>query len=148
MLLFIKAIAEQDWITLRMKFTIIFVIYTCALVAMIIDLALGLRKAKQRGEARTSEGLKRTIDKGVKYFSLLILFTMADIIASLTIGVPYFTMIGGLFIVGIEIKSWFEKANDKERRYMSDLIKMLESREDAISALAEILKKKEDETDK
>lgn len=47
---------------------IIFFEYALVLLAVILDLIAGLKKAKQRGEARLSEALRRTGDKLGRYY--------------------------------------------------------------------------------
>ena len=49
------------------------------LFAMIVDLISGLRKAKIRGEYRSSEALKRTFTKFIKEFQIFIfIFSKID----------------------------------------------------------------------
>ena len=50
-------------ILLKMVITVMLLV----LMAMIIDLGSGLYKAKQRGELRSSEALKRTLTKFISY---------------------------------------------------------------------------------
>lgn len=115
-LLFIRAIESGDWEELKMRCVPFLVCIVCDTAALLIDLVAGVRKAKQRKEFRTSTGYKRTIDKALKYYSLLILCFLVDVIASLVVDVPYFTMLAGGGIILIEIKSWYENADKKVKK--------------------------------
>lgn len=57
---------------------IIAISYMAVILAMLIDLIFGIRKAKIRKEARTSEGLKRTTEKATKYFAPMVCLTIVD----------------------------------------------------------------------
>lgn len=137
--LFIKSIAGNDLEALRDNGIYVLIVCTCVLIAMIIDLVAGIKKAKQRGEICTSYGLRRTIDKSRRYFSLLMLCVLMDIIASLVIKMPYFTLIAGLFLVGVEVLSWFEKADKKERENAGLMVNLLKNKEDITKALADAI---------
>ncbi|MEN9918001.1 MAG: hypothetical protein RL662_437 [Bacteroidota bacterium] len=128
--LFIKSIATQNWEVLEDKVIYLVIIYTAVLAAMMIDLIFGLRKARIHGELRSSMGLRRTVDKGLQYFSWMLIATIMDVIASLIIEYPYFTMVAGLFLTITEIKSILESYDKKERdkiiltsRQLADLIR-------------------------
>ena len=49
---------------------IIACIYALVLFVVFLDLWAGIRKAKQRGEYRSSYGLRKTVDKISRYFNL------------------------------------------------------------------------------
>ena len=49
------------------------------MVAMIVDLVSGLIKAKQRGEIRTSYGLRRTVNKFIVYEGGVLIAIMIDV---------------------------------------------------------------------
>ena len=53
-------------------------LYIIVLGLIFTDLWAGVRKAKKRGEFRTSEGYKRTIDKISKYFNMMLALTFVD----------------------------------------------------------------------
>ena len=44
--------------------------YITILALILADLWSGVRKAKKRGEFRTSDGYKRTIDKKARYYNM------------------------------------------------------------------------------
>lgn len=98
-------------------------IYVCVFLAIACDLWSGVRKAKKRNEVRTSYGYKRTVDKIARYYNMLIVISIMDsmlIISNInslfSLPVfPYLTLVGGLFLCFVELKSIFEKAEDKVR---------------------------------
>lgn len=100
------------------------VFYVLVLIAIMLDLASGVKKAKLRKEATTSKGLRMTINKTVTYYSYMIIFTLIDIVATMCylhnlINVPiapYFTGFGTIILVIIEAKSIREKADQKVKK--------------------------------
>ena len=97
------------------------------LMAVLIDLVTGLNKAKKNGVIRSSYGYRRTVEKLVQYYSLIFALIVIDCmhIASIwyidkfhgynIIMFPFATLIGTLCIIMIEVKSIYEKAEDKQR---------------------------------
>ena len=61
--------------------------------AMLVDLITGVMKAKQRGEARTSTGYKKTAVKAKKYFTPFIELCFIDLLCCVVIPFPVFSMI-------------------------------------------------------
>lgn len=104
---------------------ILFATYFEVLLMILADLWSGVRKAKLRGELRTSYGYKRTIDKIARYYNALIALTIVDAMQisgtwylsayyGWTIPIfPLVTMIGAIGISLIEVKSIYEKAEEK-----------------------------------
>lgn len=113
--------------------------YFLVLAAAAADLASGLRKARQRGETTRSRALRRTVDKLARYYNVLIVLTVVDamqITAAVFLRtvegydvptIPVFTLIGSLGMAFIEVKSIFEKGNDKEKQQLAELVSLLES---------------------
>lgn len=107
---------------------LILVQYVLVLFAVIADLIAGVRKAKKRGEARRSAAFRRTVDKIARYYNALFALTVIDLMqigavfylriaegfVSLPL-FPIFTLIGSIGIALIEVKSIFEKGEEKER---------------------------------
>lgn len=146
-LLFMNAIVAGDWEQFKIKCIPFLVCITCDTIAMVVDLISGVRKAYKRGDVRTSTGYKRTVDKALKYYSLLILCFLIDVIASMVVTVPYFTMAAGIAIVVIEVISWYEKADKKEKRDINIMANILANKDDIVKAVAsEITKNIKDET--
>ena len=106
------------------------------LFAMIIDLFSGLRKAKIRGDLRSSEALKRTLtkfitDEGGMGIALgvdkLIHFSKLPQLFGLDViyGVPIVTCLVGVFLLVVEFLSVREKADQKTKKQMNDAAKLL-----------------------
>lgn len=113
--------------------------YFLVLAAAAADLASGLRKARRRGETTRSRALRRTVDKLARYYNVLIVLTVVDamqITAAVFLRtvesydvptIPIFTLIGSLGMAFIEVKSIFEKGDDKEKQQLAELISLLET---------------------
>lgn len=104
---------------------ILFTIYVLVLVAILADLWSGVRKAKKKGIARTSYGFRRTVEKLARYYNALLSLTVIDAMQMAAIWylecyygykipmLPIVTLIGAIGIAAIEVKSIYEKAEDK-----------------------------------
>lgn len=113
--------------------------YFLVLAAAAADLASGLRKARRRGETTRSRALRRTVDKLARYYNVLIVLTVVDamqITAAVFLRtvegydvptIPVFTLIGSLGMALIEVKSIFEKGDDKEKQQLAELVSLLET---------------------
>lgn len=121
------------------KFQIILVIimYIAILVFISLDLWSGIRKAKQRGEFTSSNGLKKTIEKISKYMNMMLVLTALDFVLMLALYlfngrgathripiIPVFTLIGTMFVGIIEFKSIYENNEAKEKAKIQDVSKM------------------------
>lgn len=110
--------------------------------AMMIDLASGLRKAKIRGELRSSQALKRSITKFITYEGSMIIALGVDMLIHMSklpqmfgldivYGVPVITCLVGMFLLAVEFMSVREKADQKTKKEMYEaaalLAKMLEN---------------------
>lgn len=107
---------------------ITFGLYFLVIIAIIADLWSGVRKAKINGVARSSYGYRRTIDKISRYHNVLLALTVVDAMQMSSIWYldtyyhynklpmfPFITLIGAIGLCLIEIKSIFEKTEDKVR---------------------------------
>lgn len=106
---------------------ITFGIYLMVLLAIMADLWSGVRKAKNNGIARSSYGFKRTIDKIARYYNVMFALTVIDAMQMSSLWYlekyysyhcpifPVVTLVGAIGICLIEIKSIYEKAEDKVR---------------------------------
>lgn len=114
------------------------------LIAMMIDLCSGLYKAKQRGELRTSEALRRTLSKFISYEGGLTIAAMVDFLISMAgffdlfgiarlSEVPVVTILVGIFLLVVEYLSVREKADEKTKK----------QRNETAELLYELIKKKE-----
>lgn len=106
---------------------IVFGIYMMVLLSILADLWSGLRKAKKNGIVRSSYGFKRTVDKVARYYNALIALTLVDAMQMASLWYletyyeyhipifPFVTLGGAVGLCIIEIKSIYEKAEDKVR---------------------------------
>jgi phage-related holin len=146
--LFIPYLLNRDWTHLQELLAVVSVLYVCVFVAVVIDLFFGVRRAKQLNIVRTSFGYRRTISKLTNYFGLMLMLSIADIVASVVFKMPYFTVAGAIGIVLVEAKSVFENLKQQEKsiaEVQSVLLKILENK-DEIQAILSLLNadKKED----
>lgn len=127
---------------------------TAALImAMGIDLIFGIRKAKERGEATTSRGFKKTCDKARKYFSPYLVLVCIDLLAALFLPAPAFSMIWAAYCIYCEFKSVREKSWQKEelRKAEKTMNVVIENKDDIAKLVAAILFEQgqlQDQTDK
>lgn len=139
--------------------------FIIVLFAMMIDLISGINKAKQRGEVRSSWGLKRTLSKFIMYeggmliafgVDLFIYFSRIFELFRLTVidGVPLVTCLVGIYLLIVEFLSIREKADKKTKKDFSEagelITKLLESKtfKDAvILAMEKQVEKEKEATD-
>jgi len=126
--------------------TVTLFFYVLVLVCIFADLISGIRKAKKRGEARTSKGIRMTVEKTISYYLFLIVFTVLDMVSVICcihslIGIPiapYFTGIGTIIVAIIEVISIFENADRKTKKkidQVSDIVNSLYKDEKIVSAI-------------
>ena len=131
------------------RFAFIFSLCMAAmLVAMVVDLIFGVRKAKRNGEATTSTGLKKTCDKARKYFSPFMATVCIDIIAACAnLQVPIFSMLWSAYCVFCEFISIREKAWQKAeiRKQERTMKVILENKEDIAKTLIQLLNQEQKE---
>lgn len=106
------------------------------LVAMSIDLASGLYKAKLRGEFRSSQALKRSLNKFITYEGGMLIAAGVDVLMHFSnivnlfgwdaiFGVPVVTCLVGVFLLTVEFISIREKADHKTKKQMDDAAIMI-----------------------
>lgn len=106
--------------------------YIIILGLIFCDLQAGIRKAKKRGEVRTSDGYKRTIAKIAQYFNMTFALSLIDV-AQLCmllflyqfyqrdiIMIPWFTLLALGYVGFVEVKSIWEPADIKEKKQQQD----------------------------
>lgn len=143
---------------IRAMMMLVAVVCCIVFLAMVLDLVSGIMKAKQRGEARTSYGLSRSISKFVMYeggvligAGIDILMHISSLLPALGLGnlanVPVITCVIGIFLLVTEFLSMREKADEKMRRNFNntaELLQTLFSKEE----LKELIKNKLEKTEK
>lgn len=115
--------------------------YTAVLLAMAVDLWVGVAKAKKAGIARRSTGYKRTCDKATKYFFPMLCLSCIDLMACTLLPVPLFTLALAAFNIFCEYKSVMENTHEKAemRKAEKTMSIILENKDDLASAIAKIL---------
>lgn len=115
------------------------VVMACFIVlcAMVIDLISGLAKAKQRGEIRSSWGLKRSLNKFIMYEGGMLIAAGIDVLMHAShiyqlvrleaiYGIPIITCLLGVFLLVVEFFSVREKADEKTSTEMSRVAELAE----------------------
>lgn len=140
---------------------ILFGIYIMVLFAILADLWSGVRKAKKNGIARSSYGFKRTVDKIARYYNVMLALTVIDAMQMSSVWYietyyscaipmfPFTTLLGAIGIGLIEIKSIYEKAEDKVRidnvaTLAGQVIANRDNLEEIAKAVIEYMKNKEE----
>lgn len=110
------------------------------LVAMTADLVTGIQKAKQRGEATTSKGLKKTAAKAEKYFMPFMVTVCIDFISSVVVPVPVFSMLWAAYCCLCEWKSVRESVWKKEEIAQQErtLRVLIENKDDIVRLMKEL----------
>ena len=124
--------------------------YAGVILSMVLDLIFGIRKAKQLGEATTSTGLKKTADKARKYFSPMLCLTIIDVMLSVHIPIPVFTILWAVYCALCEFKSITEKSWQKAelRDAAKTMNVIIKNKEDIAKILVELLEEKKKEKTK
>lgn len=143
---------------------IVVLFYVIVLGFIFADLWAGVRKAKKRGEYRTSDGYKRTIYKIQKYYNVLLALTLVDVVQLALIFyvhwfygydilmLPWFSAVGTIYIGFVEYKSIREPADIKEKKQQDDfrrlvvqMVKDHEHPEEIVKDVMDALSKDKDE---
>ena len=104
---------DHIFAAIRPQLIILTIVYLLVLFVIFLDLWAGIRKARKRGELRSSLGYRKTVEKIAKYFNLIFVVTAIDAVQML--------------------KSVYEKSEDKEKAKIAD----------AAAALGSALKNRE-----
>ena len=105
-------------------------------IAIMLDLASGLRKAKLLGEARRSYAYERTTTKLMRNGSLVLIMAMIDVLLFFghlwdIVGldslshVPVVTFVASAWMCFVQAVSIREKAEDKAERKSAETLKQL-----------------------
>ena len=123
--------------------------YIAVILAMAIDFVAGLRKAKAAGIASNSRGYKMTTEKAAKYFLPMLCLTCVDIMTSVILPAPFFTMLMGGFNIFCEWKSVMESTHDKQemREAANTLNVIVKNKDDIVGIITqamELMSKKQE----
>lgn len=145
--LFITKYIGGEFEALQKEVYILAVPYAVVFIAMVLDLISGILKAKKLGEASTSLGLRRTVNKFKDYYGMLLVASLIDILLSVVevYSLPYVTFACGIYLTFIEGLSIREKGEDKGHRQnnkdLKAFVTLLENRGDLVKAFTEIVKR-------
>lgn len=128
--------------------------YLLVLAAVVADMVSGIRKARRKKQATRSRALRRSADKLLRYYNLLAILTIIDVMqisASLYLRaiegynlptIPVFTLIGSMGMAMIEVKSIVENGSEKEKSNIADISELIEylTKSDHLNKLIDILK--------
>lgn len=146
---------------IRPQLIMLALIYVMILAVIFLDLWAGIRKAKARGEYRSSYGLRKTVDKISKYFNMIFVVTAIDAVQMLAVYmlnqqeqynlplIPILTFVGAIFVGFIELKSIYENSEAKDKAKINEVAKLAgqivkdHDTQDVVAALIEYLKDKE-----
>ena len=124
-------------LTLMICGGIMLLMYIAILALILADLWAGVRKAKKRGEYRTSDGYKRTIDKIARYYNMTFAMSLIDVVQVSIIFflyyfyevdiwmIPWFTLFATGYVAWVEVHSIWEPADIKEQKQQKDYTKAL-----------------------
>lgn len=122
--------------TLASQFLILAAAYTLVFLIVLLDLWSGIRKARRRGEFRSSYGLRKTVSKVAGYFNMMMALTLIDVMLITAVVhlapqisfripvIPVLSLAGAVFAGIIEFKSIYEKAGDKDKGKFQDAAKL------------------------
>ena len=114
------------------QITVLAIVYVLVFFVVCLDLISGLQKAKRRGKLRSSYAMRKTVDKLVRYFSMLLVITAIDTVQMLAIAqwdvstghnipiLPFLTFLAAMFVGFIELKSIYENSEEKEQARFED----------------------------
>ena len=113
--------------------TIAVAVMLIVIVAMAVDCCFGWHKAKERGEARTSYLFSRSLNKFMLYEGLLIICTLIDLLIHFGwyqfsqdtfYCVPITACFAGVILCCVEVWSMREKADEKTRKHMGEVVEI------------------------
>lgn len=111
---------------------IMLVFYALAFAMILADLLAGVRKAKRAGRYVSSSGLRRTVDKVCRYFNMMLIFSIVDVVLIVSVGhynavagaalpaFPAFTLAATLMVAIMEGRSIYESLDRKTRAAAED----------------------------
>ena len=127
-----------------------------------LDFWSGIRKAKKNNIVRSSYGFRRTVEKIKEYYNAMTALTIIDAMQVSVIWYletyyqysipmfPFITLLGAIGLSAIEVKSIYEKAEDKQRFHeagtlITTIAKNRTNIEEISKSVAEYLKQNTDE---
>ena len=143
---------------------ILFALYILVFFMIGADFWSGIRKANNNNIVRSSYGFRRTVEKIKEYYNAMIALTIIDAMQVTALWYletyykyeipmfPFVTLVGAIGLCIIEIKSIYEKADDKQRFHeagalLTSIAKHKTDIEEISKSVAEYLKQNTDEKD-
>ncbi|MBD3904490.1 phage holin family protein [Chryseobacterium sp. Ch-15] len=147
---------KEDYSAITMKLIVVGILWCAVLLAMMIDFYFGIRKARQIGEVRSSEGYKRSVSKFNQYFGMLLYAFIFDAIVPISYffefpisAIPIVSLLATVALVFTEAKSVHEKADEKQRRKVNaslvSVLELMEKKDGVLKDLLSNYKKEQDE---
>lgn len=141
---------------------ILFALYIEILFMIGADFWSGIRKARKNNIVRSSYGFRRTVEKIKEYYNAMIALSIIDAMQITAIWYleefynyeipmfPFVTLVGTIGLSIIEIKSIYEKAEDKQRFHeagalLGTIAKNRTDIEEIAKSLSEYLNEKKDD---
>lgn len=146
-------IGQEHWLSLLRFGLLTLLIYVGVLIAIVVDLISGIKRSKRLGIPVRSYGLRRSLVKYGEYGlplllvslidSLLFLFTAFELFG--LSGLPWFSLLGGIACIIIEIKSVWENTDRNRQREIAlavaNLSELARTKAEASEILAIVAKK-------
>ena len=138
-----------------MMYSISVICMVLVIIAMAVDLVSGWRKAKQRGEERTSYLFSRSLTKFLIYEGILLISCCIDTLihfawlqfSESTYLIPLATILLAVVLCAVEAWSVREKAEEKTRHRIDKALALIIDaigKDKAIELINDVLRKKDD----
>ena len=131
LLLFIPSLMEGDINAFMVKIGVVMFLWIVVIAASIIDLISGIAASRRMGVKKTTSwGIRKTLQKDLQYFALLLVLLLLDVgLSALSpwitlFSIPLLSVIGVLAITGTEALSVAEntkKGRSKEEDKLDDI---------------------------
>ena len=131
LLLFIPSLMEGDINAFMVKIGVVMFLWIVVIAASIIDLISGIAASRRMGVKKTTSwGIRKTLQKDLQYFALLLVLLLLDVgLSALSpwislFSIPLLSVIGVLAITGTEALSVTEntkKGRSKEEDKLDDI---------------------------
>lgn len=111
-------------------------------VSMLIDLTLGVAKARLAGRKIQSFKARKSAIKMISYYGSMLMCFLSDLIFIVcdVYEMPYLSMIIGFCLTLIEVKSWFEKLSEKEQARIEHSAKIVASALQGLAPKVDLVK--------
>lgn len=100
---------------LKRMLTVVLILWSLMIVAVLVDLWSGIEKAKARKEYVNSGGFRRTFAKVGEYWRVLAMLLLVDIIGNIFpwYSFPFASVLGTVAVIAIEFRSVIENLREK-----------------------------------